>query len=68
MRGVLYILFFGLGSCIAMGIFSGFLVGSIGRIGEWVDHSGRVFTTSLTIIAFISCFIGYGIIRDSGVF
>ena len=66
--GLLYIVFFGLGSCIAMGSFSGFLVGSIEKMGEWMDNFERVVSTSVVIIATVSCILGYGIIKKSVVF
>ncbi len=68
LMGLLYIVFFGLGSCIAMGLFSGFLVGSIDKIGEWMHNFDKVVTTSAIIIATGSCILGYGIIKNSGVF
>lgn len=66
--GALYIVFFGLGSCIAMGLFSGFLVSSIEKINQWVHNFDRVITTSVTVIATVSCVLGYGIIRNTGIF
>lgn len=66
--GFLYIVFFGLGSCIAMGLFSGFLVGSIDKMGEWMHNFEKVVTASVIIIATVSCILGYGIIKNSGVF
>tara|TARA_B100000315_G_scaffold231761_1_gene243356 strand:+ start:11835 stop:12515 length:681 start_codon:yes stop_codon:yes gene_type:complete len=66
--GALYIVLFGAGSCMAMGLFSGFIAGSIDKMGGWVQNLDKVVTTSATIIATVSCFLGYGIIRNSGVF
>ena len=66
--GALYIVLFGAGSCIAMGLFSGFLVGSIDKMGEWMHNFEKVITTSVIIIATVSCILGYGIIKNSGVF
>lgn len=66
--GALYIVFFGLGSCIAMGLFSGFLVSSIEKINQWAHNFDRVVMTSVTVIAAVSCVLGYGIIQNSGIF
>lgn len=66
--GALYIGLFGAGSCIAMGLFSGFLAGSIDKIGEYTNNFERVLTTSVTIVATVSCVLGYKIIINSGVF
>ena len=68
LTGSLYIVFFGLGSCIAMGLFSGFLVDSIDKMGKWSHNFEKVTATAVTIIATVSCILGFGIIRNSGVF
>lgn len=66
--GAFYIILFGTGSCLSMGIFSGFLVASINKMGHWVNNFERVVLASVTIIATASCILGYEIIRGSGVF
>ena len=68
LTGSLYIILFGTGSCMAMGLFSGFLVGSIDKMGKWSHNFEKVTATSVTIIAAMSCFFGFEIIRNSGVF
>ena len=66
--GALYIVLFGAGSCMAMGLFSGFIVGSIDKMGGCVQNLDKVVATSVTIIATVSCILGFGIIKNSGVF
>lgn len=66
--GVLYIGLFGMGSCLAMGLFSRFLVGSIDKIGHRIHNYDRAVTVSLAVIATLSCILGYEIIRNAGFF
>ncbi len=66
--GVFYIVLFGLGSCLAMGLLSGILVGTIDKIGKWMHKFEWVAIASSTIIAAASCILGYGILKKSGIF
>ncbi len=66
--GTIHILLFGFGSSVAMGIFSGLIVGSIDKMGRLINNFDRMITTAVSIIATISCILGYGIMVDSGLF
>mgnify|MGYP001171937452 FL=1 len=68
LMGALYIILFGAGSCIAMGMFSGFIVSSIDIMGTRVKNFDKVVTIAVTIIATVSCLLGYRIIRNSNLF
>ena len=66
--GVVSIILFGLGSCVAMGLFSSLMVLLINKIGKWIHNFERVAVVSNTIIATVSCVLGYVFIINSGIF